>query len=853
MATQNSIDTLKPIGVDDGGTGAATLTDHGMLVGSGAGAITALGVATDGQIPIGSTGIDPVLATITGGDHLSVTNGAGTITLEGSHTADAFSGFDTWDGGSPYYDDTVLGDFELLQSGSGFILGVEVSWTAPQTATGMTEGNAYYIYIDSAGDIQKTSTYSDALYTDNIVLFQCWRDAAAPTNNQSTVKENHPYRFPTETSNYLHNTVGTVIENANNGANITLSGTQKIEISGADELDDHGLETDIPDSGGTPETFAKLYTNGAGKWVKHSASDTFTGNWNDAGTVSALGGGKYAIYTLYVGKDTLNTSTPRFGAILNTAQYNNLTAAQTAISNGVPDLTTNELAAMEQARLGYIIYSESSTAIVDVIIDKNTLRSGSSTTGTNQASLISTTTTNFDGILSSADTTVQSALDTIDDWGASTTDHALLLGNGTGTAIGALAVGATGETIMGSTGADPGWTASPSFGGSVTAATGLTVTANDVAISSGKLTMPTTTSADGQITINGTRVFHTYGTDNVFVGSGSGNFTLSGANYNCGVGTDTLSALTSGDENVAFGYHVLDSVQDGSYNCGFAQNVLTACTSGTRNIGFGRNALVALTTGNRNVAIGYEAGKNYTSTEDSNLMLYNNGTVGESHVIRIGAQGSGNYQQNKCWIAGIYNTAPTGGSDNVVVIDSTGQLGAQASLDVANGGSGAATLTDHGVLVGSGTGAITPLAVGTNGQVLVGSSAADPVFATITDGYGISVTGGAGSVTISNSTTLNDQTGTTYTLQLTDSFKVITCTNGAAITVTVPTNAAVAFPIGTQIALFQGGAGQITLSGAIPPTLKSADNAYTTVKLYSVCGITKIASDVWMVYGDVEA
>ena len=69
-------------------------------------------------------------------------------------------------------------------------------------------------------------------------------------------------------------------------------------------------------------------------------------------------------------------------------------------------------------------------------------------------------------------------------------------------------------------------------------------------------------------------------------------------------------------------------------------------------------------------------------------------------------------------------------------------------LTVANGGTGASTLTDHGVLVGSGTDAITPLTAGTNGQVLVGSTGADPVFATITDGEGIDTTLGAGTLTI---------------------------------------------------------------------------------------------------------
>jgi hypothetical protein len=72
-----------PLIVTNGGTGAATLTDGGILLGSGTGAITALGVASNGQIPIGDNSTDPVLATITGTtDHISVANGSGSITLD---------------------------------------------------------------------------------------------------------------------------------------------------------------------------------------------------------------------------------------------------------------------------------------------------------------------------------------------------------------------------------------------------------------------------------------------------------------------------------------------------------------------------------------------------------------------------------------------------------------------------------------------------------------------------------------------------------------------------------------------------------------------------------------------------
>ena len=74
-----SLGTALPVG--SGGTGTSTLTDGGVLLGSGTGAITALGQATNGQLVIGSTGADPVLGTLTGGSNITVTNTAGGISI----------------------------------------------------------------------------------------------------------------------------------------------------------------------------------------------------------------------------------------------------------------------------------------------------------------------------------------------------------------------------------------------------------------------------------------------------------------------------------------------------------------------------------------------------------------------------------------------------------------------------------------------------------------------------------------------------------------------------------------------------------------------------------------------------
>jgi len=70
------------------------------------------------------------------------------------------------------------------------------------------------------------------------------------------------------------------------------------------------------------------------------------------------------------------------------------------------------------------------------------------------------------------------------------------------------------------------------------------------------------------------------------------------------------------------------------------------------------------------------------------------------------------------------------------------------ALPVGSGGTGATTLTNGGVLLGSGTGAVTPLARLTAGQVVIGSTTGDPVNATLTGGSGIAITEGDGSITI---------------------------------------------------------------------------------------------------------
>lgn len=100
--------------------------------------------------------------------------------------------------------------------------------------------------------------------------------------------------------------------------------------------------------------------------------------------------------------------------------------------------------------------------------------------------------------------------------------------------------------------------------------------------------------------------------------------------------------------------------------------------------------------------------------------------------------------------------------------------------------------------------------------------------------------------------TLNDQTGTTYTLALTDENKLVTFDNAAAITVTVPTDASVAFPVGSKVDLAQIGAGQVTVAGDSGVTVQTAQTLLLRAQ-WSGASLVKIDTDEWLLVGDLEA
>lgn len=89
-----------------------------------------------------------------------------------------------------------------------------------------------------------------------------------------------------------------------------------------------------------------------------------------------------------------------------------------------------------------------------------------------------------------------------------------------------------------------------------------------------------------------------------------------------------------------------------------------------------------------------------------------------------------------------------------------------------------------------------------------------------------------------------------YTLQLTDAGTVVEMGSSNALTLTVPANSSVAFPVNTVIELAQTGSGQLTITGEAGVTLRTAASL-TARTQFSVIGLRKRSTDVWIVSGDL--
>jgi len=99
-------------------------------------------------------------------------------------------------------------------------------------------------------------------------------------------------------------------------------------------------------------------------------------------------------------------------------------------------------------------------------------------------------------------------------------------------------------------------------------------------------------------------------------------------------------------------------------------------------------------------------------------------------------------------------------------------------------------------------------------------------------------------------TSINAQTGTTYTLAMVDRGQTVTMNNASANTITVPTDAAVDFEPGTVIAILQLGAGATTISADTGVTLNGVSaGSSTIIAQYDAVSLLKLGSNNWIITG----
>jgi hypothetical protein len=90
-----------------------------------------------------------------------------------------------------------------------------------------------------------------------------------------------------------------------------------------------------------------------------------------------------------------------------------------------------------------------------------------------------------------------------------------------------------------------------------------------------------------------------------------------------------------------------------------------------------------------------------------------------------------------------------------------------------------------------------------------------------------------------------------FTLALGDANSTISVTASSAANVTVPLNATVPFPTGTQIIVRQQGTGQLTFIPTGGVTFEANASAYTSSARYAVVSLIKTGTDTWALGGDL--
>jgi hypothetical protein len=90
------------------------------------------------------------------------------------------------------------------------------------------------------------------------------------------------------------------------------------------------------------------------------------------------------------------------------------------------------------------------------------------------------------------------------------------------------------------------------------------------------------------------------------------------------------------------------------------------------------------------------------------------------------------------------------------------------------------------------------------------------------------------------------------TLNINNKNRILKVNSSSAITLTIPSNASVPFPINTEVAIIREGSGTVSIAPESGVTLLSTDSKRKIKGQYSSAALLKTASDTWLLIGSIE-
>ena len=125
----------------------------------------------------------------------------------------------------------------------------------------------------------------------------------------------------------------------------------------------------------------------------------------------------------------------------------------------------------------------------------------------------------------------------------------------------------------------------------------------------------------------------------------------------------------------------------------------------------------------------------------------------------------------------------------------------------------------------------------TNSYIEIKANTSNPVF--------------IGTARATQGTPYTTYTANTKTLALTDNGYYTRCSNTTLITITIPNNSTVAFPLGSEMIFFQAGSGNVLFANAAGVTLNSKESLINLTGQYSAATLKKISTNTWDLIGDL--